>query len=433
MRQLTWTETLLLVAVLLLATAARAGYLITCADSGRNGGPLLVESLSPDLDVLVKNLKTKYRFAVPSSDDGEDKDIAALSPGYPILSAAIAWLVEDAAWPSAMRWLQCGLGAVTAGLYFLFGRRAFRSTLVAVLVGLLCALHPFWIVDTAALADGTTATFLLALALFLGGRASQTSDAVSSLLYGLALAALALVRAALLPFAFVGLAWFLLRSRTMTRGWLTALLAFLGFVNGLAPWTVRNWQLFGQPVPIVDATYHHLWLGNKPPESKSAEETGAIDQPSSVEARYANEIVQEIRDRPADMVHRRLQTGLHFVFGERWFTVGRLADPTGSQDNVPTWLMGSYPVVLESTLLVLVLLGLLGWRWSYGWRISAMPSSLAMLWIPLPYFLSHAEALSGPRLPLDGVLLCYVAFCLACLFPGRGHLWAGEAANESDA
>lgn len=433
MRRFTWTEALLLAVIVLLAAGTRAGYLITCTDSGRTGGPLLVESLSPQLDVLVKNLKTKYRFAVPSSADGEDKDIASLSPGYPVLAAVVASLVEDAAWPSAMRWLQCGLGALTAGLYFLFARRAFRSTVAAFLAGLLCAVHPFWIVDIAALADGTTATFLLALALFLGGRASQTSGPISSLLYGLALAALALVRAALLPFAFVGLAWFLLRSRTLARGWLAALLAFLGFVNGLAPWTVRNWQLFGQPLPIVDSGYHHLWIGNKPSESKGAEEAASTDPPSSREERYAHEIVQELRDRPAEAVHRRLQTGLHFVFGERWFSVGRLADLTDSQENLPSWLAWSYPVALESTMLVLVLLGLLGWRWTYAWRTSAMPSSLAVIWVPLPYILSHAGTLSGPRLPLDGVLLCYVAFCLACLFPGRGHLWSGGAANGVDA
>jgi hypothetical protein len=41
-----------------------------------------------------------------------------------------------------------------------------------------------------------------------------------------------------------------------------------------------------------------------------------------------------------------------------------------------------------------------------------------MLWVPLPYILGHAEGLSGPRLPLDGVLLCYAAFALVALIPG---------------
>ena len=57
---------------------------------------------------------------------------------------------------------------------------------------------------------------------------------------------------------------------------------------------------------------------------------------------------------------------------------------------------------------------------SNSWRHAALPSSLAVLWIPLPYLLGHAEALAGPRLPLDGVLLTYAAFALACLFPPVG-------------
>jgi hypothetical protein len=67
-------------------------------------------------------------------------------------------------------------------------------------------------------------------------------------------------------------------------------------------------------------------------------------------------------------------------------------------------------------------MGLLGWRWSYGWKREANLASLAMMWIPLPYVLSHAELLAGPRLPLDGVLLCFTAFGLAWIFPPVARL-----------
>lgn len=435
MRRLTLKEVLLLVAILALAAGARAGYLMTCADNGRGDGPLRVETPMRELSQLVCNLKSDWRFGLRPSPQADLQDTASVAPGYPVLMAVVSRLVEEAILPSTMRWLQCGLGALTAGLYFLFVRRAFRSTLVATLAGLLCALHPFWILDTAALADGVTVTFLLALALFLGARASQTSGPLSSLLFGLTLAALALVRAALLPFAFVALASFLWRSRMLTRGWLAAFLAFLGFVNGLAPWTFRNWQLRGEPVPIVDSTYFHLWIGNRPPASADPQEETATDwlrSGQTLDGHCAHEMLREMHDRPAETVHRRLLAGLQFIFGERWFSNGRLADTTNADEIMPTWLAWSYPMVLESTLLGMIVLGLLGWRWTYGWRASAMPSSLAMIWIPLPYVLSHAEPLSGPRLPLDGVLLCYAAFALACLLPGRTRLWEGERASATE-
>ena len=127
------------------------------------------------------------------------------------------------------------------------------------------------------------------------------------------MAGLCLVRAALLPFAFVALVWFLIRSRTLARGWLCGLLAFLGFANGLAPWTVRNVQVFGEPMPIVDSLYLHLWIGNNPkatggpltremlevaPTAKLRDDKG---QPLKQPARYAKlagAIVEELRERP---------------------------------------------------------------------------------------------------------------------------------------
>lgn len=424
LRRFTLADGLLLAAVIGLATATRAGYLIFCAGYARNDGPLLVQTLPPRLDELADNLKKEQRFAV-RSPSGPQRDIADVAPGYAVLTAVVGYGVDDAALPSAMRWLQCVLGALTAGLYFLLARRTFCSVVAGALAGVLCAVHPFWILDTSARADGVTATFLLALALFCGICASQTRGILSSLLFGLTLAALALVRAALLPFAFVALAWFLFRCRTLTRGWLCALLAFLGFVNGLAPWMVRNWQLFGEPLPIVDSTYAHLYAGNKPQEANDTDD--ASDGLANRNRRYAGEIWRQMCEDPAETVRRRSRAALHFLFGERWFEKDRLAEPSESAESMPNWLAQWYPLVLESTLLAMLLLALLGWRWTYAWRSSAMPLSLAVLWIPLPYILGHAEALSGPRLPLDGVLLCYAAFALAFLFPGRTALWMGEA------
>jgi hypothetical protein len=70
----------------------------------------------------------------------------------------------------------------------------------------------------------------------------------------------------------------------------------------------------------------------------------------------------------------------------------------------------------------MLLLGVLGWRWTFAWRTEAQPLAVAVMWVPLPYLLSHAEGLCGPRLPLDGVLLCYSAFVLACLAPNLASI-----------
>jgi 4-amino-4-deoxy-L-arabinose transferase-like glycosyltransferase len=443
---------LFLVAVLAVAAGTRAWYLSACADTGRAPAPLQVQGASPpadyppgskirdrdqptELDALVHNL-VEYRWygSLAPLADKEEKT-AHRAPGYPWLCALVARWLDDA--DMVVRWIQCGLGALTAAFYFLFARRAFRSTLVGLITGVFAVCHPFWIINTAELNDGVLTTFLLGAGLFFGTRGSQDGGPLASLLFGLTMAGLAMVRAALLPFTFVAVLWYLLRCRKLEKGWFGALLAFLGFANGLAPWGVRNYQAFAEPVPVTDSAFWHLWMGNNPLatggflDEKTMRKTLAADRLAQLlgetnqARRYGmlgKDVLDEIADDPAATLSRRLWAGLYFVFGESWFVEKKLSLPgnTNKPDgaDLPAWLEELYPGLLRGSMLAMLLLGLLGWRWSQAWRRQARLATLAAIWLPLPYLLSHAGFLSGPRLPLDGVLLSYSAFTLACVVPG---------------
>jgi Dolichyl-phosphate-mannose-protein mannosyltransferase len=450
-------DVLWLVLILAAAAGARTAYLLTSADGGREAGPLAVQSPSPvlttlpadappmlgkpaptELDALVSNLKEHRWFGSMAPFSPGEERTAHVAPGYPWLLALLARVAGNDL-EFVVRWAQCILGTLTAGLYFLFAYRAFGSRPVAILAGLLCALHPFWIIDTAALGDAVVTSFLLALVLYLGVLASQTGGAFASLLYGVSLAGLALMRAALLPFAFVSIMWFLLRCRRIERGWLCALLAFLGFANGLGPWTLRNLHAYGKPVPVVDSTYVDLWMGNNRystggPQSEETmlralaerrgsdpetvrKELAAQPQPERYRT-LARDLVGEVMDHPGRFLENRLQAAVAFLLGERWLE----AHP-GEPRTLALVRSGEHEMWLVGLRLALVLmfaLVFLGWRWTYPWRHDAMPSSLAILWVPLPYILGHAGYLHGPRLPLDGVLLTYGALALVCLWPGTG-------------
>jgi 4-amino-4-deoxy-L-arabinose transferase-like glycosyltransferase len=443
-------DLVLLLLVLAAAAGARAWYLSECADGGRSSGPLRVQDATPpaERDALVRNLREKNEFAGPAPLAARDERTASVAPGYPWLLAQAGLLSEP---DKMVRWAQVGLGALTAGLYFLFARRAFGSTLVALLAGLFCALHPFWVVSAAELEDGAVTTFLLGLAVWLGARGGHSGGPLTSLLYGLALAGLALMRAALLPFAFVAEVWFLWRCRSLPRGWLYALLAFLGFANALVPWAMRNYQLNGDVVPVVDTAWWHLWIGNSPGATGGPGKEDELVQrladargqtPDDVRKslgdvpetrRYnglAGDVLDEVQRDPRATINHRLVAGLSFVFGERWLHHGEAWERESGE--LPPWLEGSYPVILLGTLLGMLLLGFLGWRWTYGWRLWSGPAALAVMWVALPYVVSHAEALSGPRLPLDGVLLCYAAFALVYLVPRVGAGLRQGADAEGD-
>lgn len=455
----------LLLVVLLAAAATRLAYLSTVAEGGTAAGPLRLQDPSPvppypegvelhgrknptERDALLHHFKatTVFRSIAPLA--AKEEATAHVAPGFPLLLSALEMLpLEWGPVERTLRWLHLGLGTLTAGCYFLFARRAFRNRIVATLAGLFCAFHPFWVISTAEVEDGVVASFLLALSLALGTRGGQLGGPLTSWLYGLTLAALCLVRAALVPFAFVGLLWYLWRAQVLPRGWLAAFLAFLGFATGFAPWTVHNLRQFHDLFPVVDSAYLHLWIGNNPVATGGPLEEKALREVLAKEFEHALDkleelpqperyrrlawlVVREASQNPEATLHRRLRAGLYFLTGEHWVKTGAFAQHAttaeGEQSPLPEWFAW-HGALLQGSLLLMLTLGFCGWRWTAAWRYEAMPSSLAVFWIPLPYLLSHAETLCGPRLPLDGVLLTYAAFALVAMIPGvNAELLAGD-------
>jgi hypothetical protein len=479
-RRLGLVDLIAFIVLVAAAAGARVWYLNTAASNATSSGPLRVQdaqapataegdagirgrAAGTEIEVLAGSLKADNKLVGRPPFASKAEETAHVAPGYPYFLSLLDRFSSDADKADQLaRWIQAGLGAVTAGLYYLIAVLAFRSRLVAVLAGLFSVTHPFWIVSTAAIDDGALATFLLALVLFLGTRGGVSGGVLTSLLYGLSLAALALVRAALLPFAIVGLIWFLVRCRLVPTGWMCGLLSLLGFVIGLAPWSVRNWQTFHEPIPIVNSTFVDVWMGNNPratggpmteEDMKNALARGPEDndglalqqrlgEATSQKDRYrvlGEATLRAVRDDPAGTVRRRIWAGLSFFFGQKflehpqvWVEDDLMPSP-GKYEPLPDWQGGNLPVIFYGATLGMLLLGVLGWRWTYGWRQSGRLLALATIFIPLPYILTHAEALVGPRLPLDGVLLTFAAFALACLIPGAGvSLFRGSEIIEED-
>lgn len=423
-----FADFLQLMLVVGLAAALRIGYLHAAADDGR---------IAPTFVVQGDDGHVGNSGRAPLAEN--DAVTAHAAPGYPWLLTQFTRIQDS---PDALiRWTQCGLGALTAAFLFLFARRAFDSSVVALVAGVLAAIHPFWIVNTAELADGVVTTFLLAAVLALGARGSQSGGAFTSLLFGLGLAGLAMVRAVLLPFAVVALLWFLYQCRHVRHGWFNAVLAFLGFANGLAPWAVRNWQRFGEPVPVVDTAYVHLWIGNNPNANGGPmDEAGLrkslpperlqelLDEPNQAKryARLGKDAFAEIARDPAATATRRWQSGLKFLLGDQWFRTQHMARESPAPDGrdmppSPSWLVTDIETALQGSLLFLMIFGVLGWRWSFAWKSRVRVATLALLWAPLPYLFSHAEDLSGPRVPWDAALICFAAYALAALVPAVGE------------
>jgi hypothetical protein len=149
---------LLLLLVLVVAGAARAWYLCACAENAQNSGPIQVQTGSAtlnhaaagekrqmqpptDLDALVSNLSENQWYGNLAPLAAGEEKTAHAAPGYPWLLYWIERLpLSIGPLDRTMRWLQCGLGTLTAAFYFLFALRGFRHWLIAALAGLLCAV-----------------------------------------------------------------------------------------------------------------------------------------------------------------------------------------------------------------------------------------------------------------------------------------------------
>jgi 4-amino-4-deoxy-L-arabinose transferase-like glycosyltransferase len=447
-RRLGIFECLWLLVVVIVAMAARVWYLNEWADGGRSSGPLQVQGTPApaDLKAILANLTENQWFASRAPLALSEEQTAHVAPGYPFL---MAWLDKAPAilgtLDRTMRWLQCLLGTLTALVYALVALRAFGSIPVAIGTGLLCALHPFWIINTAEINDGVVVSFLMALALWLAARSVQDAALVSSFGFGIVLACMELTRGACLPFVFIALLWFVGRCRYVRWGWLCALLAILGLLNAVVPWTFRNYRLSGEVVPIVSSGPFHLWMGNNPqatggPLDENAMLTSLADSRDASKqdveqsvgalpqkARYDQLMIDarvEVQRHPAETLRRRLLAGVYFWFGADWFKNARCWEAeSASTMQSPGYLVGNASAILNGALLFMTVFGLLGWRWTSKDSLQAMPTALALFWFPVPYMIGHATGLVGPRLPLDGLVLCYAAFAVACLLrPYRSGL-----------
>src|SRR5262245_56473513 len=172
---------LCLLIVLVLAAGTRVWFLNTCAHHGTRPGAIQVQDADQStLDILIQNIHEDKGYTSTASANGTLTPSAHPAPLYPWLLAQLRHATSSLPeMYELVRWLQAGLGTLTVALLFLFARKALGGLPVAALAGLLAALHPFWIINTAEIGDGVLATFLLAACLAFGTLSLQDGMIVS--------------------------------------------------------------------------------------------------------------------------------------------------------------------------------------------------------------------------------------------------------------
>ena len=344
---------------------------------------------------------------------------AWLPPVYPLVVAATFRLFGVSSMQSL--WCLCIANIVcatlTTALIYRIGVRCF-GPIVGFAASLLWAVDIGYIAYSVRIWESSLSALLATLAvlfyLHLRESPARRRDWV---FYGLFWAFAALTNTVLLTLMPLSVIFLLYRKGRELRRY--ALAALVAFACALLPWCIRNYVVFHKVIPIRSNFGPNLWYGNHPGVQGPADEF--LDPPHNPrelqsylamgDAAYCSSrqkmAFDFIRQNPAEFAHL---TWARVVF---FWTGAALTERL-----LPTcWL-------LLAVLAVLLMVR----RHAVP---EAVPFASALLFFPLPYYVTHAESFyRHPIEPVMGLLVAYA--CVALLDAGRHVVKAKSIANRSE-
>lgn len=245
--------------IFLLGLLTRAAFVLTLAPD-RYYWP--DETL---YDSIAQSLARGEGFAVPEQMAvgrlGVTQGAGYLAtPFWPGFMAAVHALCGPGLRP--VRLANALVGALTCVVIWATARRLFGPR-VAACAGLLLAVAPPSVYLAGVLYIENFYTLWLAVVAYTLTRLSEQPDWGRAAVAGLALGAATLCRSAVLMLIpFVALVPLLARGTDWRRRLMLTGLMWLTAAAVIAPWTARNWAVFGRLVPVSTGGGLTLWRGN---------------------------------------------------------------------------------------------------------------------------------------------------------------------------
>jgi hypothetical protein len=208
---------------------------------------------------LAHNIAEGRGFTYPAPPPGvPEPERFGRAPVYPVFLAGIDLIYPGGDLVPVVKAVQAALGAVGIWLIAIIAGRVSGGR-GATVAAWIAAIHPP-LVWTPAYVFSETLYMVLALGTVIAAERARSADASGrwlgcGLLGGLA----ALTRPAHLFFLLL-LGFYLLARRALVP----AVLASVGALLVIAPWTVRNWQEYGRPILIASEGGITFWTGNHP-------------------------------------------------------------------------------------------------------------------------------------------------------------------------
>jgi len=223
---------------------------------------------APSYDTMATNLLAGNGLQMESwgglfLDPQQTVTVRAFRPPLlPIVLAGVYGVFGHQYW--AARVVMALLSAATCIVVLRIARRLFGPTPAAV-AGLLMAIYPKFVYYGGEPVTETLCTLMLALAVLVllaahDGEGGLWRWLVGGLLLGLG----ALSRSSLLAFPAAAVLWVLVARRRKARALGQAGLLLVGFLLAMAPWWIRNGNVFGHFMPATTEGGYTLWVTNNP-------------------------------------------------------------------------------------------------------------------------------------------------------------------------
>jgi 4-amino-4-deoxy-L-arabinose transferase-like glycosyltransferase len=264
-----------------------------------------------------------HRFALHIVNDGiygweADRPTAYWPPGTSAAYAVVYWLFGPGQW--TIKLFNIATGMLVVFLTFELATRWFDRTVAAV-AALLVAIWPVLVEYTTIIGSELlfAAATLGILLLFDRVCRAGTRFGWLAVALGILIGLAALVRAPALLLPFVLTLVFFVQKRALAASLRLFFIVAAFALVVVTPWTVRNYNVFGQVVALSTSGGANLWMGNNP------ETTGFYQPPPSFDPALneaeadqimKNKAVAYIKEAPVAFVVRTVIKAIRLYQGE---------------------------------------------------------------------------------------------------------------------
>jgi 4-amino-4-deoxy-L-arabinose transferase-like glycosyltransferase len=337
---------------------------------------------------------------------------ARFAPVYPAFLAASYKLFGAAFLP--VRMIQVIIDSFTCALIYHIAITVFQRERIGVISGLIAGFHPSLIGSATFVLTETLYAFLLTVSVLFLVRAVKSSKIRAYCLAGAALGIATLCRptSMLFPLFLLAGTVFPRRSRLRIAGAAVFALAMLVVI---VPWTVRNFIVFEEFIPVAIGGGGNLWIGSYIPwdgdfNYQDLSDKRKIEEghsPLEADKRLWEEGIKNIKSNPAGYLRLCAKK-----FGRFWFGI------PGSKE-----VLKGKAVILKSLYaihFVLLVLFAAGMKKSF----SELNPGITVLLLMIVYFtLTHVILFAIPRYRIPIMPLVIIFASRGILEFMRMHRW----------